>query len=145
MRRRSVTILVAVVAVAVLPWVLDRARGNVPIRFYGRVTDEGGQGVAGAGVAGFVVAERRLYVPVPWTSGSYRKPFRTFTDSDGRFQVEGMTGLTLHMQDIHATGYRVELRGLYAFQYSSRLTTERIHRPDPHQPVQFRAVAVKRE
>ena len=98
-----------------------------PIEFYGKVIDQYGQPVAGTEVQG------TLAIRTPSNSGVEKH--KTVTDGNGNFQFKGLEGEAIGMWPIKG-GY--EFSGQDSNFVYSLFYGDRVHKPDPNNPVIFK-------
>ncbi len=80
---------------------------NVPIQFYGKVVDQDNNPLSGVSVKGEAL-HVKVIVPAPWGDQDEIIPISKETDSNGRFEVQGVTGRGLVIESIHKDGYDPE-------------------------------------
>jgi len=108
---------------------------NVPIRFFGRIVDESGSPVAGAGVA---CAIRSAPLAL-WTSGK-DSPGSCASSKDGTFSISGR-GESLSIKSILKPGFSEPKLRNYGFHYAPDVTPAAIHKPDNSNPVEFLVIS----
>jgi hypothetical protein len=116
-----------------LSWELEQRKKDpyyeykLPISFFGRVLDDQGQPVAGAGI-GFV------WVDLSSEGTSQRN---VTSDQNGYFSLSGATGKTLTVA-VSKEGYRAYYSSnQFGFDYSVMSSPSLYYRPDPMNPVIF--------
>ena len=118
----------------ILLW--SRFLGNVPIEFYGQVTDATGKGLPGALVKAEIFSEDLLQIPVPMANSSRTlKVVTATTDSQGKFHFSGR-GTGVEITAIELPGWQPDTVGTpTGFLYPSGA-----HPPptDPRKPVIYR-------
>jgi hypothetical protein len=102
---------------------------KIPMRFYGKVVDEGGMPVPDAAVH---FEWNGLTEP----NNLERRDLETTTDAQGRFEFEGHSGKRLFVK-ISRSGYATSPRNPLAFEYGNPGDAA-FHRPDPQNPVIFK-------
>jgi hypothetical protein len=80
---------------------------NKPVDFYGRAIDQDGNPLAGVRVKGQVL-HLKVVVPAPWGDQDEIIPIEKETDSDGQFEVRGMSGRSFDIDSIQKGGYETE-------------------------------------
>lgn len=80
---------------------------NKPIEFYGKVTDQDGNPLAGVIIKGEVL-HIKVIVPTAWGDKDEVVPIIKETDSTGRFEIQGITGRAIELESIRKNGYNVE-------------------------------------
>jgi hypothetical protein len=80
---------------------------NVPIEFYGKVIDQDGNPLADVSVKGEVL-HIKVIAPAPGGAEDQIIPIDQRSDSDGRFEIQGMTGRGLTIESIQKDSYEVE-------------------------------------
>ena len=87
---------------------------NVPIDFFGRVVDQDSNGVSGAVVK---VSVRHWEVVEPGSQPPNLGPysFQRITRTDGRFEINSMTGDAIDIESISKDGYESSLRTLRTY------------------------------
>jgi len=80
---------------------------NVPIGFFGKIIDQDGNPLSGVSVKGEVL-HVKVIVPAPWGDQDEIIPISKETDSNGRFEVQGMTGRSFDLETMQKGGYEVE-------------------------------------
>lgn len=104
--------------------VLD-AYNHKDIEFYGKVIDQFDTPLAGVEVSGQVIYHTG-------SADGVVKP-RTYTDSNGYFEIKGVKGRTLGF-NLVKQGYQFMPEG-DAFDYTELVPEEKRHHPDPRNPV----------
>jgi hypothetical protein len=116
--------------------------GNVPIRFYGRITGTDGRGVAGAVVTARVTVIPFLSIPdQPWQRLKEVELVAT-TESDGRFMFRSR-GTLIHITRVSAPGLALWNAGggmEKGFRYSHRHRVPTTVPSDPERPYVYRMV-----
>jgi hypothetical protein len=81
------------------------AKQNVPVKFYGQVTDQNGRPLSGA-----IVLSRVRHWSLTVEYSNFGRPvyFKAETDSDGRFFIHGISGDVLGIESIKKDGYELE-------------------------------------
>lgn len=105
---------------------------NTPITFFGQVVDQNGAPVFGADVQ--IAANDKAF-------GGRPSHYTRKTETDGRFSISGITGITLAVE-VSKPGYRVippadnrvTSSGVFDYALSS---SRGKHQPDPDNPVRF--------
>jgi hypothetical protein len=105
-------------------------RGNVPIRFYGRVTDENGAGLAGVSVEYRI--QKGAYLPGSVKVHSDRG--KVMSGGGGEFAISDGRGSSLAVGPFVKDGYRDAQREIRDFGY---MGTPKPHDPNPQDRVQF--------
>lgn len=101
---------------------------KMPINFYGKVVDQDDRPVEGAKVT------------LQWTDMSAKGTSQRtiFTDSAGRFQLTGVSGKNLGVNQIFKEGYYPVTKGIQTgFEYAAFFEPT-YHEPDVNSPVVFR-------
>jgi len=80
---------------------------NVPVEFYGKVIDQDGNPLASAEVKGEVL-HVKVIVPAPWGDQDEIIPIDKKTGSDGRFEINGVSGRSFELEAIQKDAYEVE-------------------------------------
>ncbi len=97
---------------------------NVPIEFYGKITDQ----------EGTPVPEVKISLRVFSKLKRYKKEIELFSDYEGLFSLTGVTGTSLHIEKLEKKGY-VEGNRSGSFDYAKY---KPIHNPDINNPVIIR-------
>ena len=80
---------------------------NVPVGFFGKIIDQDGNPISGAQVKGEVL-HVKVSFPAPGGAQDEIIPIDKKTDSNGRFEIQGMTGRSFDLETIQKDGYDLE-------------------------------------
>jgi hypothetical protein len=80
---------------------------NVPVEFYGKVVDQDANPISGAHIQGEALHIRVIF-PAPGGAQDEIIPINQESDSNGRFEVQGMTGRGLVIESVQKDGYEPE-------------------------------------
>jgi len=80
---------------------------NVPIEFYGKVVDQDANPISGAHIQGEALHIKVIFL-APGGAQDEIIPINQESDSNGRFEVQGMTGRGLVIESVQKDGYEPE-------------------------------------
>ncbi|HLL89087.1 MAG TPA: hypothetical protein VK324_07265, partial [Tepidisphaeraceae bacterium] len=93
--------------------------GNRPIRFYARVVDEQGTGLAGVSVAIRLTRETLLSIPFPFNERVIHEQVVVVTDANGDLEVLRRSGCFVDVIMLTKLGYEPDVEGIdTAYSYS---------------------------
>jgi hypothetical protein len=105
-------------------------RLNVPINFYGKVVDQKAIPVAGASIR----LKYREYLQVaPNVPAENNPTVELATDANGRFELTGVQGDAVSIEDISKSGYQLSGKTSLSYAYAEETLS-----PDPSSPVIFK-------
>jgi hypothetical protein len=104
---------------------------NKPIEFYGLVIDQSSNPISGAKVR-VEVRQKKVIVPAPWGDKDQVVPIGKETDSDGRFEITGVTGDSLTIRSVEKEGYKLSPKTENIYGYGG---VPKPFHPDPQGPI----------
>lgn len=113
---------------------------NEKVRFYGVVVDQDGLYLEGVGVSGIVRSYDSSYLEsiVPGASDQKDQDWTAATDINGRFMVDGISGISLHIRKLEKDGYIAPAYDGEVFLVSEKLYRNLVHKAQEDQPVVFK-------
>lgn len=110
-------------------------RANVPIAFFGKVTDQDDNALPDVSVIYNYSVEEGNSVGVPWSNTKVVKG-QAMSDSSGAFAIAGIKGSALHIESLQKSGFRHHVRGAMVFNYFGRTASDKFI-ANPDKPVVF--------
>lgn len=112
---------------------IDRAvqTANVPIKFWGKVVEPGGESISGVNIEFGV---KQVYSPWFGAASETEKKRTVQTGGDGMFSISGDSGLTLNIRSVTKPGYRLSTKAQTSFAYTA---SPYLHAPRQDAPVTF--------
>lgn len=109
--------------------------GNVPINFWGKVTDQDGVPLQGVTVAYTCFIHHGNDFGVAWIELEERKG-QAVSDASGSFAMTGLTGNALALDSLNKTGYVYRMRHSLTYDFGGNMP-ERRFEPRRDKPVSF--------
>jgi hypothetical protein len=107
---------------------------NKPIEFYGLVIDQNNNPIVGAKVQ-VEVRHLKVVVPAPWGDEDQIIPIEKETDSNGHFEIDGVSGDSLTIKSVEKAAYKLTPKMEDIYSYGG---VPKPYHPDPQNPVIIR-------